>query len=342
VKSLPSSSTSSSSARADWQRLLAPLGVAAGLLMLVELVLQIAGFQPLLWLGIHEDEYSVLFTKVAKAQKAGRKVCAFIGDSRVEWSVSPETVQDVLEGAGVRDTEVYNLAYPGANVRYLLDGLMQTGFFPDCLVVGYSHLSFYWSTVPFKPPERVDRWSAATTTMSHFLLDHSILAQPRFWETIALRRGPLTDARTWIGHRSISPRGQAHISYRIPEQHALAEQRKWYGIMYSTPMPPERVRQINTSFYAQIDKVRSHGTRVLMLRMPVAGWVRTLERENEVYAFEQLARDINAPGVDLNLLPGSEGFKYFDGLHVAPPSDAKVSEYLGRQLLSLRCVTALH
>jgi hypothetical protein len=319
MKNPQPSSTFSSSPRADWRRLLSPLCLAVVLLALCELTLQVAGFSPPLWFGKHGDEYDAIYTRIVQTQQAGKKVCVFIGDSRVEWGVSPETIQAIFWKNGI-DMEVFNLAFPGVNVRKHMDGLVAAKFSPDCMVIGYSHLSFYYSIAGGVTPKIVPRFSIWQAKIKHFFLDNFTLAQPRLWEFITQRRGADTEGVNWIGHRSISPRGQAHIFYRIPKKVAIATQKDNYEIMYSSrPMPAKNVAQINELFYKQIMMLRAHGTRIFMIRMPVGGWVQQLERKNDPYSFEQLAKDVDVPAIDLNLMPGSADFSYLDDLHLAPP-----------------------
>lgn len=316
-------------------RLIVPILLTVIVVLIGESAARTVGLEKRLAWGKTTPEYSLIYTRAVEAQRRGDKVIAFVGDSRVEWALSPETIQTYLESEGLENYEVFNLAYPGMNVRSIMQRLEEVGFFPDYLVVGYSHLSFYWSKLYLDDkPSHLSALTALKTQVQSFLKHKLVLAGYRPQEVLDyLRNGTEPVGGSWLSQVSISPRGMATVEYRIPEIEAVRLQQEFYRKMYETPMRPERFDEINTEFIAHVNRFRDEGTRVLLLRMPLAGWALELEIRHDTIPFQELARQLAAPAADANQMPDRQSVQTYDGLHVAPPSHEHVSIWVAKHLL---------
>jgi hypothetical protein len=326
-----SSSTHGSETRPG-QRLLFLLVGFVGLFVAGEVILRAVGAQTVAPYGKTMYDYNLLYTRAADQHDRGKRLCVLVGDSRVEWGVSPEVIQHYLESLGVTDVEVFNLAFPGANVRKILAAFLEAGFYPDYLLVGYSHLSFYWSLVEFSDIKRVHQLTIGENinhTLHTWLSEHVLLLGP--W-TIDKQLERIRDRQqhSWIAKREISERGQALITYAISEKVAIQAQKRFYEDMYRVPLSNTRVAEINEEFGRQVGRFKSQGARLLLLRMPVAGWALREEQAHNVYPPQQLASELDLPLLDLNEFPGMLELQYYDGLHVAPASSAFVSEAIAQ------------
>lgn len=304
------------------------------LFMTGEILLRAIGAQLVAPYGKTMKDYNLIYSHAVDQHDRGKRLCVLVGDSRVEWGASPELLQGYLERHGVRDVEVFNLAFPGANVRNILAAFLNAQFYPEYLVIGYSHLSFYWSLTEFGPIEHVGRQTFGeiiNQKVHVWLSENSILLGP--WRIDEqLRRIRDRHQYSWIAERRISEGGQAFIRYAISEEVAIDAQKKFYENMYRVPMPETRVSEINKEFQMQTSKFKEHGTRVLIMRMPVADWALQAEQNNDVYPLERLGGEVGLPILDLNQIQGMSELRYYDGLHVAPSSSPYVSEQIGKEL----------
>jgi hypothetical protein len=323
-----SSSTSGSDLRRLGFRLLLPFVVTVALIAALDVALSTAGLQPRLfgW-GKTFDDYDVIYTGAVAAKARGKRIVAFIGDSRIEWGLDPDAVQQVIAERNLRDVEVYNLALPGRNVRTILARLNEVGFYPDVLVVGYSHLSFYWSKNYFTEQPQYLSWWKSDLNRFRSLVQRKILAAPfaatEIWNVLfnGLKiTGPAL--ASWLDRVDISPRGQARVHYRLTEEEAVAFQKKSYQDMYKVTMTDEMVEATNASFLKDISIQRDHGTKVLLLKMPLSEWSLELERANEKTTLADLGNYLKTPFLDGNEVPGATAMKSFDGLHLTPPAAA--------------------
>ncbi len=297
-------------------------------LSLTELALRAVGTKPKVWFGKTPEQYLSLVNRAKRDQDLGKKVLVVTGDSRIEWSLSPEKMQEYLGN----DYQVYNLAYPGAAVRPILDRFIEYNFFPDVLVVGYSHLSVIWSTATFFPIVPTSFETTFNSAIFSWLSENLVSFSPKNWTA---NKANEVD---WIDKRSISEKGQAHIVYRLNKNEAVDEQKKWYSMMYSKKIEKKELDFITYQFEKAIDVFKGHGTKVILLRMPVGQWALEQETKNDPISLSMIAKDLKIPVLDFNLNPDRLNWNYYDDIHVAPPDDitvsAVVSQFIQQSLSS--------
>ena len=281
-------------------------------------------------------ESDLVYSRAVSAQKRGRRLIVFIGDSRVEWGINPEAIQKYLVERDVQDSEVFNLSYPGMNVRSIVEKLKEVDFHPDVLVIGYSHLSFYWSKLYLQEkPQYLPLHDRLMGELKSLFYHHITLSgySPREVLQFIKDRQPLP-VGSWLSTIAVSPRGQARVTYGITEKEAIAYQRTFYRKMYEVPFSLQQFQAINASFRQELVPFRQHGARLLLLRMPVAEWVLELEKANDKFTCLEVASAVDVPCLDGNDMPGVLSAKTFDGLHLAPPSDVTFSEWLANKLFT--------
>jgi hypothetical protein len=281
-------------------------------------------------------ESDLVYSRAVAAQERGKRLIVFIGDSRVEWGINPEVIQEYLIEHDVQDPEVFNLSYPGMNVRSIVQKLNEVEFYPDVLVIGYSHLSFYWSKLYVKErPQYLPLYDRLIGELKSLFYHHITLAgySPREVLQFIKDRQPLP-VGSWLSTIVVSPRGQARVTYGITEEEAIAYQRTFYRKMYEVSLSVEQFHALNESFRKELIPFRQHGTRLLLLRMPLAEWVLDLEKANEKLTCVEVAKTVDVPCLDGNDMPEALSARTFDGLHLAPPSDETFSEWLAKKLLT--------
>lgn len=326
------SSISGSDRRRWLWTLVLPVVFVGATIAAISVGLEERGLQPrLIYWGKSYDDYDVIYTKARAARRSGKKIVAFIGDSRIEWGLDPYAVQRALDLAGVRDTEVFNLAIPGRNVRTMLTRLNEVGFYPDILVVGYSHLSFYWSKNFVNERPHQLSWFQSDYNRIRSFAQRKIIFWPyapieilNFIET-----GIPPGGGSWLDRIDITPRGQARVHYMKPQADAIAFQKQSYQAMYSVAMSDDKIAEINTSFLKDMTIQREHGTRVLLLKMPLSPWALDLEKKNERMTLGELAAYLKVPAFDGNDAPGATDLPTFDGLHLTPSSSKIFGEWIG-------------
>jgi hypothetical protein len=312
-------------------RLILPVLTALAVVAGVNAAMVSLRLPPLLndW-GKTYDDYDVIYTEALAAQQRGKRVVAFIGDSRIEWGIDPEAVQEQLQAAGVADAEVFNLALPGRNVTSILARLNEVGFHPDLLVVGYSHLSFYWSKNHVEVAPRALGWWQSDVTRINSLVRRKVPMwgyQPEAVKTALVDgwRPPETGFGSWLEEITVTPRGQARVHYKLAEDVAIGFQRDAYEQMYSVPMSAETITATNSYFLGEVEKQRSAGAKVVLLKMPLSDWAQELENANEPASLAALAGYLGTPYLDGNAVPDADLLKTFDGLHLIPPDAAQFS-----------------
>ncbi|WP_411877824.1 hypothetical protein [Polaromonas sp. YR568] len=292
-----------------------------GVILAVELVCRGLGFLPLVWFGKYPVEWRIVFDRAKNSLKNDKPVVAFVGDSRVEWVVDSGLMPSMN-----KSFDIYTLAYPGASVRPILRELLHRDFAPPVLVIGYSHLSLYWSKVPFFPAEKVKIEDRFNSKIDLFLTDHLFTYSPSLF-----RRG-LGGERSWMASRSIARNGRASMQYQIAHDAAVQEQRNWYKTMYEKPMPADQIRAINDDLLKLVLEFKKRGSKVMLVRMPVDDWVIDLETKHDPVTFEALTKLLDVPGLDLNKNLDRKKITYFDGLHTsiesAPYVNQSIAEFL--------------
>ncbi|MGM4886845.1 hypothetical protein [Tardiphaga sp. 11_C7_N12_6] len=333
------SSISSSDMQRLSVRLLLPILVVIASIALLDAMLTRAGLQPRLfgW-GKTFDDYDVVYSSAVQAKKSGKKIIAFIGDSRIEWGLDPYAVQDAVDKAGLQNYDVFNLAIPGRNVRTMLMRLNEVGFFPDVLVVGYSHLSFYWSkNFVTQKPNELSWWKSDRNRFNSFV-ERKVLASPfgasEIWRVL-FNDMKITGASlaSWLDRVDVTPRGQALVHYRLAESEAIEFQKTFYKDMYSVTMTNKMVEETNASFLKDLSIQQAHGTKAMLLKMPLSDWALDLERANERSGLDELSRYLHVPYFDGNEMPGSRELKTFDGLHLQPASATSFSSWIMRNII---------
>ena len=333
-----SSSTSDSELRSLLIRLVLPIVVAILLVAVLDAALAWHGLKPRLfsW-GKSFDDYNVVYNSALRDQRDGKRLVVFIGDSRVEWGLDPEAVQEVLQRE-VPEVSVYNLAIPGRNVRTMLTRLDEVGFYPSVLVVGYSHLSFYWSKNYVTEQPRRLKWWQSDYYRIHSFVERKVLAWPfagiEIWNVLFKGAKITGDAlASWLDDVEITPRGQARVHYRLAETDAIAFQQKFYANMYSVPMTDDLIAETNASFLKDMSIQRAHGTKVLLLKMPLSPWALALEEKNERTGLPHLAKYLDTPYFDGNDVSGASALRTFDGLHLKPPDAAVFSHSVAERFV---------
>jgi hypothetical protein len=329
-------STSASSPRRLLVRVLLPILAACALIAGVNVGLGALGLKlrDSCW-GKCYPEYDVVYSRAVEARNKGKRVVAFIGDSRIEWGIDPEAVQAALERQNVRDVEVFNLAIPGRNVRTMLTRLNEAGFHPDMLVVGYSHLSFYWSkNYVTEQPHHLSWWTSDLTRIRSFV-QRKIVVMPYALSELQnfLRTGVSPAGGSWLDEVTLSPRGQARVHYKMPQDEAVAFQKNAYKAMYSVAMTDDMIAETNASFLKDMSVQRARGARVLLLKMPLSSWALDLERANERASLADLAGYLKVPFADGNDVPGAVEMQSFDGLHLAPPAATAFSRWVAENVV---------
>lgn len=314
-------------------RILVPIILAFAFIVGSNFYLSKVGFKPLLncWGKCYED-YDEVYTRAVAANESGKRLVVFVGDSRIEWGVDPEKVQRVLESHGVEDVEVFNMALPGRNVRSIIEKLNEVEFYPDILVVGYSHLSFYWSKNYVEQTPRRLGWLESDLVRIRSFAQRKILIWPfapeSIWYSLHTGIPPSTESTSWLDATTITPRGQALVSYRLDEEEAVAFQKTFYEDMYNIVFSKDIVSEINAAFLHDISIQRERGAEVLLLKMPLASWATDLEKLNEKTGLAELAEYLRVPYVDGNTAPEASQLKTFDGLHLVPTSATAFSAWL--------------
>ncbi len=320
-------------------RLILPVATALAVIFGLNAWLAAAGLEPRLsaW-GKTYDDWDVVYTKALADQQAGKRIVAFIGDSRIEWGLDPDAVQAALDENGIRDVAAYNLALPGRNVRSILERLLEVGFRPDVLVVGYSHLSFYWSKNFVEVPPHALNWWDADAKRIQSLLRRKVLMwnyDPVVpWLVLTENyKVANTALGSWLSRIDVTPRGQARVAYRIAETDAIEVQHGLYAEMYGTEITPEAIAAIEEEFRSAIATLQAQGTEVLLLKMPLSGWARDLEIANEPKGLPELAAHLGVSFLDGNEQPGVDTMKTFDGLHLMPADAARFSRAIGEDFV---------
>jgi hypothetical protein len=330
------SSISGSDSRLLLLRLVGPIAMAILLVAFFNVSLKALGLEPrLIFWGKSLDDSDVIYTKAVEAKRRGKRIVAFIGDSRIEWGLDPDAIQSALESADLHDVEVFNLAMPGRNVRTILTRLNDVGFYPDVLVVGYSHLSFYWSkNYVTTKPNQLSWWKSDLDRIRSFAQRKLVMwpyAPVEVKNYLVTRTQP--GGGSWLDEIDITPRGQARVHYLKPEAEAVPFQKKFYQDMYNVTMTDETIAKTNTSFLEDISVQRQHGSKVLLLKMPLSVWALELERANERATLPDLATYLKTPFVDGNEAPGASTLATFDGLHLTPPGAIVFANWLGQTFI---------
>jgi hypothetical protein len=316
--------------------LVGPFGMAILLIVFFNASLKALGLEPrLVFWGKSFDDYDVIYTKAIDAKRRGKRIVAFIGDSRIEWGLDPDAIQNALENANLHDIEVFNLALPGRNVRTILTRLNEVGFYPDVLLVGYSHLSFYWSkNYVTTKPNQLGWWKSDLARIRSFA-QRKLVTWP--YAPIEVKNYLVTRTQpgggSWLDEIDITPHGQARVHYLKPEAEAVTFQKKFYQDMYNVTMTDEVIAETNASFLKDISVQRQHGTKVLLLKMPLSGWALELERANERATLADLAAYLKTPFVDGNEAPDASTLSTFDGLHLTPPSAIVFADWLAKNFV---------
>jgi hypothetical protein len=320
-------------------RIIVPVAAALSIFAGLNLAVVIAGLPPALndW-GKTYDDWDAIYTRAVGAQRSGMRVVVFIGDSRVEWGIDAGAVQARLSAWSYENVGVFNLALPGRNVVSILERLNAAGFQPDILIVGYSHLSFYWSKnyVEVEPHEL--GWWQWDSVRVGSLVRRMVPVwgyQPEAIRSALIDgwRPPAVGFGSWLDEIVITPSGQARVSYKLSEEEAAGFQRESYAQMYEVPMSEAQIAATNARFLTEVEKVRAAGGTVLLLKMPLSDWARKMEDANEPSSLAALADYLGTPYLDGNSVPEAADLKTFDGLHLQPPDARVFSEAIAASLL---------
>lgn len=256
----------------------------------------------------HHDIY-------AKAQKLVPRInnntILIIGDSRPEWGIKPITVAEKMKQAGI-DGNVINMATPGKNGLDVLRYLVKNDIHPRIIIHGYapnygSHQNHGTDTIAYtffnRKYEELNYW----LDRNCYFRDQSV------WYFI--KRTPL-----YFKSHDYDSLGGVTVTENGDYKARAAEQHKMFS-SFTRNFKPEELHRYDTEANALIEKLKSRGSSVYGIYMPVAKKIYDLQNVtgtnfpaipayNRFYEWSSFTYTNEAPAHDSTF--------YYDDCHLNP------------------------
>jgi hypothetical protein len=232
-----------------------------------------------------------------------------VGDSRVEWGINPLKVENGL-GKNYQLNKCYNLGMPGSNGLDVLKYLNTYKKYPKALIIGYSAYGYLNHNHSFNPPDQksIFKLSNKIRSFISMSLNKTFLFEDNF-ESLRLY---LSNQKPYFIKHEYDDQGGVKVW-----ENGNYKERKLIQIQeyseYKKEFDSDKALKFVENLNLLLNKFRSAGTEIILLRMPVCMELKQIE---DVEKIEQA----------FSLVKTDHVLEYYNCNNTSPNSFAK--EYI--------------